>query len=295
MVAGGNSCQRCDAAGQVLAIHQDIGHDVVVLDAPHPSGATQTGQHLVDDHQPVVPVTHFANALQESSRRDPIAALGKSGLNKDPGDIVTSGNTGRDVIVEVPQTVLRILRFAQVGRQPVTVRVGGLDDAAAPALQVGSFFAFKSAQDLCSQPIAVKGRAEGNNVAPLRVRERQVNRCLGGFRARDFVVRSWQRFRRHDVGEAFRQVVTEGMVIMEAEAPVGGFDGFDNFRVTVAERIGRPTILEVDIAITVQIPDEVAFGPVNDDLPNRAKAAPARTFHLRVESQAVLEQWNTAF
>jgi hypothetical protein len=82
---------------------------------------------------------------------------------------------------------------------------------------------------------------------------------------------------------------------MEAEAPVGGFHGFDNFRVTIAERIGRPAILEVDIAITVQIPDEVAFGPVNDDLPNRAKAAPARTFHLRVESQAVLEQWNTAF
>jgi len=59
--------------------------------------------------------------------------------------------------------------------------------------------------------------------------------------------------------------------------------------VTVAERIGRPTILEIDIAFAVQVPDEVALRLIDNDLPYRTKSALPGSLHFGIEPQPVLE------
>ena len=82
---------------------------------------------------------------------------------------------------------------------------------------------------------------------------------------------------------------------MEAEPPVGCLYGLENLRMTVAERVCRPTILEVDVAFAVEIPDEVAVCLVNNDLPYRTKSALAGSFHFGIEPQAILEKRNAAF
>jgi hypothetical protein len=72
------------------------------------------------------------------------------------------------------------------------------------------------------------GRTECDDVASLRVRERQVDGSFGRLSTRHFVVSSWQLFARHDVGEHFSQVVAQRMVVMEAKAVVGRIDCFKN-------------------------------------------------------------------
>jgi hypothetical protein len=46
---------------------------------------------------------------------------------------------------------------------------------------------------------------------------------------------------------------------MKAEPPVGCLYGLENLRMTVAEWVGRPTILEINVALAVQIPDEITL------------------------------------
>ena len=60
-VTRGDSAQWRNTTGQVLAVHEDIGYDVIVFDAPHPARTTQPRQHFVRDHQPVVLVADVAN------------------------------------------------------------------------------------------------------------------------------------------------------------------------------------------------------------------------------------------
>lgn len=59
------------------------------------------------------------------------------------------------------------------------------------------------------------------------------------------------------------------MIIVEAVASVGRLHDLKSFRVTIAEWIGRPTVLEVDVALAVQIPDQVTLCLVDNDLSNR--------------------------
>ena len=76
---------------------------------------------------------------------------------------------------------------------------------------------------------------------------------------------------------------------MEAKPPVGRFDNLENLGMTVAERVCRPTILEIDIAFSVQVPDEVALRLIDNDLPYRTKSALSGSLHFGIEPQPVLE------
>ena len=80
------------------------------------------------------------------------------------------------------------------------------------------------------------------------------------------------------------------MVVMEANAPVGSFYGLENLGVAIAERVGRPTILEVDVAIAVEIPDEISFGFVKNNLPNGAETAPSGTLQMMLETLGLTGQ-----
>jgi len=54
---------------------------------------------------------------------------------------------------------------------------------------------------------------------------------------------------------------------VKAKPPVGRLDGLENLGMAVAKRVGRPAILEIDEAFTIQIPDEVALRLIDYDLP----------------------------
>ena len=77
--------------------------------------------------------------------------------------------------------------------------------------------------------------------------------------------------------------------LMEAKAAVGRFDRLENLGMTVAERICRPTILEIDEAVTIQVPDKVTLRLIDYDLPYRTKSALPGSLHFGVEPQPVLE------
>ena len=50
---------------------------------------------------------------------------------------------------------------------------------------------------------------------------------------------------------------------MEAIAAMRGIDRFDHFRVCIADRVGGPPVLEVNIALPVHVPYEIASGAVD--------------------------------
>jgi len=82
---------------------------------------------------------------------------------------------------------------------------------------------------------------------------------------------------------------------MKTKPPVSGFYDLENLGMTVAERVCRPTILEINVAFAVQVPDEVALRLINNDLPHRTKTALPGSLHFGIEPQSVLEKRNAAF
>ncbi len=76
---------------------------------------------------------------------------------------------------------------------------------------------------------------------------------------------------------------------MKAKPPVGRLYSLKNLGMAVAERVCRPTILKIDSAFAVQVPDEVALRFVDNDLPYRTKTALPGSLHFGIEPQAILE------
>ena len=58
----------------------------------------------------------------------------------------------------------------------------------------------------------------------------------------------------------------------------------------VAHRVRGPAILKIDIALAVQIPDEIALGLADDNLIGAAIAALIGAFHFPRVAQTVAEQ-----
>ena len=52
----------------------------------------------------------------------------------------------------------------------------------------------------------------------------------------------------------------------------------DDLGVAIAQRIGGPTILKVDELITIHIPDEITFSPIDYDLRRRVIAFASTCF-----------------
>lgn len=53
---------------------------------------------------------------------------------------------------------------------------------------------------------------------------------------------------------------------MEAVSSVSLVHGLDNFRMTVYQRVSCPSVLEIDVAIALHIPDKIALCPVDNNL-----------------------------
>ena len=185
LVARRDARAGLDATREVLADDEQVRDHVVVLDSPHATCAAQAGEHLVRDHQPLVAVAQLADTAHELSGWNPVAALGEPRLDHHCGDAVCGGNALGNVVLEVPQAVLDVLGFLHPGRDVLAIGIGRLDDAAGPGLQVAIAAAVVAAHDLAGDRLAVEGRAEGDDVATLRVAQGDEGGRLCGFRARD--------------------------------------------------------------------------------------------------------------
>jgi len=161
-----------------------------VVNAPHLAGSAKAGEHFVSDHEPVVLVTHLANSLQEVRRWNPVAAFGQTGLNHYRSDVIARHEDARNVIIEVPETVVDVLILFDSRRHLVAVGVWRLDHSTGPRLQVAVLVAAVSTDQLAGNTLAMKRRAERNDVATFGVRKRQVDSRFSCLRPRNFVVES---------------------------------------------------------------------------------------------------------
>ena len=57
-------------------------------------------------------------------------------------------------------------------------------------------------------------------------------------------------------------------------------DGLDDLRVCIAQRVGCPAVLKVNVASAIHVPDEITESAIYDDLIGTAKSAPAGFFQL---------------
>ena len=119
------------------------------------------------------------------------------------------------------------------------------------------------------------------------MRQRKVHGRLGRLGSRHFVVESWQRFVGHYLGKHLRQVVPQRVVVMKPIAPMRRIDHLENLRVRIANRIGCPAVLKINVASAVEIPDEITFNVINNDLVCRPKTAAAGFLEFFVESKAI--------
>jgi hypothetical protein len=101
---------------------------------------------------------------------------------------------------------------------------------------------------------------------PVLVAERDEDRGLGGLGAGDLEAPARQLPSRHDVGQLLRQLEAERVLVVEAVAEVRLVDGFDHLGVGVADRVRGPAVLEIDVAVAVDVPDEVPLDPIEEEL-----------------------------
>ena len=280
LVAGGHAGARLDPAREVLSHDQQVRDHVVVLDTPHAAGSSETRQHLVRDHQPVVPVAELPDTAYEIASRDPIAALGEAGLDQDARDALLGRDALGDVVVEVPEAVLGVLLFAHSGRDRLAVRVGRLDDSTGPGLEIDVSAPVVSAHQLSRDRLAVEGRAESDDVAAALVAERDEGRGFGGFGSGDFEAPARQLPARHEIGQLLGQLEAERVLVVEAVAQVRLVHGLDHLGVGVADRVRGPAVLEVDVAVPVEVPDEVSRHPVQKELRGAGVSLAARRLGL---------------
>jgi hypothetical protein len=85
------------------------------------------------------------------------------------------------------------------------------------------------------------------------------------------------------------------MIVVKPVAEMRLVNGFYNLGVGVAEWIGCPAVLEIDVAPAVHVPDEIAKRFVDDKLPHGAKTATAGPFHFSIVFQAISKQWYATF
>ncbi len=71
-------------------------------------------------------------------------------------------------------------------------------------------------------------------------------------------------------------------------------DGLDDLRVRVAQRVGRPAVLKVNVAPAVHIPYEITKSAIYYDLIGTAESAPAGSCQFLVEFETVAEQGDAA-
>jgi hypothetical protein len=64
--------------------------------------------------------------------------------------------------------------------------------------------------------------------------------------------------------------------------------------VRIANRVGRPAVLEINIFVAVDIPDKITLRPVDHNLTRRAETASCRLRGLIIEKQAILKDRNAA-
>ena len=161
-----------DAAGEILADHQDVRHQIVVLHRPHSARTAEASEHFVGDQQPVPLIADSAQSGHEPSAWYPIAALRQAWLDKDGGDVVGGHDVFGNVGVDVPQAVVVVLRLGHVRRDVLGIGEGGLDSASRPSLHVEVVVAAIGADHLGAQRLAVETGREADDVAPLLVAER---------------------------------------------------------------------------------------------------------------------------
>jgi hypothetical protein len=82
---------------------------------------------------------------------------------------------------------------------------------------------------------------------------------------------------------------------MKPIAPMRRIDHLENLRVRIANRIGRPAVLKINVASAVEIPDEITFNVINNDLVCRPKTAAAGFLEFFVESKAITKQRDAPF
>jgi len=95
------------------------------------------------------------------------------------------------VVVEVPKAILGVLILVHSGWNVITVWIRCLDNAAAPAFEIGAVAAVEPAQYFRADTHAVVGRTECDDVTSLRVRESQVDSRFGCLGARHLVTCPW--------------------------------------------------------------------------------------------------------
>ena len=291
---GGHPGAGLDAPGQVLSRYQDVRHHAVVLHRPQLAGAAKTREYLVGDHQPVMPVAKAADARHEFTAWNPVAAFRQARLDQNGRDVFSRHHVFRNVRVEIPEAIVGVLLLAHAARNVFGVREGRLQDTARPGLHVEIVVAAVGADHLRAQGLAVERRRETDDVAPPGMAQRQVHRGLDGLGSGDLEGEARQRPGRHQRRELLCQRYAQGMLPLETVAPVCLVHRLDDFRVTVAERISGPAVLEVDIAVVVEVPDVVPFGPADNELGRRHIAPGGRFFARGPVAQAIAQVGHAA-
>jgi hypothetical protein len=126
------------------------------------------------------------------------------------------------------------------------------------------------------------------------MRQCQVHGCFRRFRTGHFVIESRQRLCRHDLGQHLSKVIAQRVIVVKPEAAMRRINSFDDLGVRVADRIRGPAILEIDIAIAIKVPDEIALCPIDYDLVRRSEAPSPCFLEFGFELETVSKQRDTA-
>src|SRR5512144_1770899 len=251
---GGDHAGEREAASHPLAHRHDVGHDALVVGAPHRAGAAEPGDHLVGEEQRPVIAGHRLDRAQEAVGRDDVARGALDRLHDDRGDL-PRGLVADDV-AHVLGARDAAVRIAELERAAVAVGVGRRVLAGQERTLVMLEVAAEQAEDAAG--LAVEAAPEPDDLL-------SPGRGLGQAQAGLHRLRAARE--ELDAREALRSDLRHQLE--EARAGLGGeaaegeplrlaLERLDVVRVAVADAADRDARDEVDVLVAVLVPQPAA-------------------------------------
>src|SRR5438309_4632162 len=245
------------ASAHALAHRHDVGHDLIVVGAPHRARPADARDHLVADQERARLLGDLLDGAEEALGRDDIAGGALDGLDDDGGDL--PARLVADDVADVVGAGYAAVGIGETERAAIAVRVRRQVLAGEERPQVMLEVAAEQAEH--SARLAVEAAPEADDLALARGRLGEPERGLHGLRAP----------REHlDAGEAFGgeggERLEKAGPRLRGEAAEGelfhlALERLYVVRVALADRAYGDTRNEIDVLLPVLVDESGALPP----------------------------------
>src|SRR3989449_138056 len=258
-----------EIAPERLGHRQDVRHRLRVFDRPHLPGPAESRLDFVVDQQEAMVLGDLRYPIHPSRRRDDISSFALYRLDEDARGVIRRGDRFHVDVLDDVRTVQIPRRIGELVRAAVTVRIRNVHDAGHRRKEPGTLLRLARRQRESTLGAPVERAEEREEHLPLRVTLGDFDRGLVRLRPRVAEEDLLRMLAGGDLPQSLGErrldfVVEVGPREMGKLRRLAG-DRLDDLRVRVTDVEDRNPGREVDQEVAVDVFDDGARGPLDDD------------------------------